>query len=434
MNTNRLFEALVNLDPSEIDQVFGHEADLLPSAAEVELSSVRRVAILAESFFPKVDGVAKTAYLTLRYLQKTGREVMVFAPDIAPSRVGPSQVVPLPSLGLPFAPETRVALPTFSIARYLEDFKPDLIHLFSPAVMSVGGMWEARRRYIPVVANYQTDLPGYMQYYGFNFLESPLQNWLRYIHNGCHLTLVPSGYTLNRLQHHDFKRLRIWGRGVDLGRFHPKHRSETFRRERLLQGRDPDSLIALYVGRLASEKRIDLLLDIARMPGISLTIVGDGAVRGELEKQFEGTGTVFTGYMYGDDLATAYASADLFVFPGPTETFGQVVQEAMASGLPGIIINKGGITDLITPGFNGYHCTASAQEFADAARTLRDDPELRLQMSKNSRAAAERRPWTAIMAQLERYYAEAVDLNKRSKPVSRPPRPPRWDSRLQMHS
>ncbi len=434
MNTNRLFQALTQLDPSEIDQVFGNEAELLPGAGEVALSSVRRVAILTESFFPKVDGVAKSAYLTLRYLQKTGREVMVFAPDIAPSHVGPSQVVPLPSLGLPFAPETRVALPTFSIARYLEKFKPDLIHLFSPAVMSVTGMWEARRRYIPVIANYQTDLPGYMQYYGFDFLESPLQNWLRYIHNGCHLTLVPSSYTLKQLQQHDFKRLRIWGRGVDLDRFNPRHWSESFRRERLLQGRDPDALLALYVGRLASEKRIDLLLDVARLPGVALTIVGDGAVRGELEKLFAGTGTVFTGYMYGDDLAKAYASSDVFVFPGPTETFGQVVQEAMASGLPGVIINRGGITDLITPGVNGYHCTADAGEFARAIQTLRDDPQLRRRMAQNSRQAAERRPWAAIMAQLERYYAEAIALNNRSKPVIRPPRPPRWDSRLQMHS
>ncbi len=433
MSTNRLFQALTNLDPSEIDQVFGHEADLLPSPDEVELSPVKRVAILAESFFPKVDGVAKSAYLTLRYLQKTGREVMVFAPDIAPSRVGNSRVVPLPSLGLPFAPETRIALPTLSIARYMDEFQPDLIHLFSPAVMSVSGMWQGRRRLIPVVANYQTDLPGYTHHYGFDFLDAPLQNWLRYIHNGCHLTLVPSNYTMNQLQKHDFKRLRIWGRGVDLDRFNPRHRSLEFR-ERLLQGRDPDSLIVLYVGRVATEKRIELLLEVAKLPGVALTIIGDGAVRPELEKVFAGTDTVFTGYMYGDDLAKAYANGDIFVFPGPNETFGQVVQEALASGLPAVIIDKGGITDLVIPGVNGYHCTDDPFDFADAVKQIRDNPDLHARMSRNARSTAERRPWAAIMAQLESYYAEAVELNKRTQQITPPPRPPRWNFQLPMQS
>lgn len=424
MGATRLVEALNSLDPSEIDRVFGNEADLLPSADEVELAPVKRVAIMTEAFFPKVDGVAKSAYLTLRYLQKTGREVIVFAPDIAPARVGPSRVIPMPSVGLPFAPETRVALPTPSVARHLEAFQPDLIHLFSPVMMAASGMIIGRRRYIPVVANYQTDLPAYTEHYGFNFLSSPVQNWLRYVHNSSHLTLVPSNYTLHQLRRQEYKRLRIWGRGVDLGRFNPKHRSEEFRK-RLLDGRDPDSLLVLYVGRLATEKRIDLLLDVAKLPGVALTLVGDGAMRDELERMFAGTNTVFTGYMYGEDLAKAYASADVFVFPGPSETFGQVVQEAMAAGLPAVIVNRGGIVDLVTDGVNGFVCPENPHAFAEAVQRLRDDPALRRRMAQNARRQAERRPWTAIMAQLEQYYKEAIELNRRWTEVSPPPRFPR---------
>jgi glycosyltransferase involved in cell wall biosynthesis len=285
-----------------------------------------------------------------------------------------------------------------------------LIHLFSPVAMSVSGMWEGRRRNIPVVANYQTDLPAYTQHYGLGFLTSAMADWLRYIHNGCHLTLAPSSFTMRQLEQQDYKRLRLWGRGVDLERFTPRRRSAAMR-ERLLQGHDPDSLVCLYVGRLASEKRIDLLIEIARLPGVVLAVVGDGAERENLEKLFAGTNTVFTGYMYGNDLADAYASADVFVFPGPSETFGQVVQEALASGLPAVIINQGGITDLVQNGINGYVCPADVSAFAQAIKKLLDSPDLRRHMAAQSRQFAERRPWPVIMSQLETYYQEAADLN-----------------------
>jgi len=380
------------------------------------------VAIFAEAFLPKVDGVSKTAFLTLRYLQETGREVIVFAPDIAPSSVGGTPVIPLPSLGFNMAPETRIALPHPLVVQHLTDFKPDLIHMFSPAVLSMSGMLVGRQINVPIVANYQTDLPAYAEHYGMPFLSGFDNNWLRTIHNGSHLTLVPSNYTLRELRGKGYHRLRRWGRGVNGERFNPK-RGNAFMRARLLNGRDPDSLLCIYVGRLANEKRIDLLLDVARTPGVALTIIGDGALRPELEALFAGTGTNFTGYMFGDDLAAAYASADAFFFTGVSETFGQVVQEALASGLPAVIINQGGITDLVEDGVNGFVCSDDPAEFAAAARSLRDDLALRTRMSEQARAIADRNPWMAIMAQLEGYYQEAYDLNERLNRVY----PPRWN-------
>lgn len=359
-----------------------------------------------------MDGVSKTAYLTLRYLQETGREVLVFAPDIAPSSVAGSQVIALPSLGIPAAPETRLALPHPTVVHHLNEFQPDLIHLFSPALLSASGMLAGRQNRIPVIANYQTDLPGYTYHYGFPFLSTVLRDWLRYIHNGCHLTLVPSNWTLRELNQMGYHRLRKWGRGVNGERFHPRRRSRMWR-ERLLNGRDPDSLLCIYVGRLANEKRVDLLLETARTPGVALTIIGDGALREELELMFAGTNTCFTGYLYGDDLAAAYAGADVFMFTGANETFGQVVQEAMASGLPAVIIDQGGITDQVTDGVNGFRCPPDPLAFAQAARTLRDQPEQRLRMAHNARRFAEQHPWEAIMAQLEGYYTEAIRLNER---------------------
>ena len=424
MANNHLLEALAHRDPLEVEQVFRAESPLRPPDPSVKIAPVKRVAIFAEAFLPKVDGVSKTAYLTLRYLQQTGREVIVFAPDISPPTVSGAKVVALPSIGISAAPESRLALPHPVVVNELSEFQPDLIHLFSPALLSVSGMLVGRQSRIPVVANYQTDLPSYTHHYGIPFLSNVVRDWLRYVHNGSHLTLVPSNWTLRDLRHMGYHRLRKWGRGVDCERYNPNRRSSAWR-ERLLAGRDPNSLLCIYVGRLANEKRIDLLLQTARTPGIALTIIGDGALREELESKFAGTGTHFTGYLYGDDLAEAYASADAFMFTGASETFGQVVQEAMASGLPAIIINQGGIVDLVEDGVNGFVCTPDPHAFAAAARRLRDQPELRQKLAANARRFAEQHPWEVIMAQLETHYTEALRLNKRLD--GRFPQDSRWN-------
>ncbi len=413
MSTDRLLRAFHEFDPHKAEQIFNDEFAFDTPCALDSLAPVSRVALFAESFLPKVDGVSKTAYLTLRYLEQTGREVLVFAPDIAPTRIGKTQIVPMPSLGFPFAPESRAALPNPMINQYLKAFQPDLIHLFSPALLSVSGMLAGRRRKIPVIANYQTDLPAYAQHYGFPLLAQLVREWLRFVHNGCHLTLAPSNYSIQQLKHWGFKRLRRWSRGVNTTRFNPAHRSSEWR-ARLLNGRDPKALLCIYAGRLAKEKRVDLLLGVAQTPGVALTIIGDGAQRETLEQLFAGTGTQFMGYLYGENLAHAYASANVFIFPGPCETFGQVVQEAMASGLPAVVVNQGGVVDLVQQGETGLICPPDPQAFAQAAQTLRDNPGLWRQMAINARQYAEAHPWSAVMSRLEDYYHEAWMMNYRT--------------------
>lgn len=412
MATNRLLELLTEFDPQHIERVFGREFILNPPDPAVQLAPVKRVALFAEAFLPKVDGVSKTAFLALNYLKQTGREVLVFAPDIAPTSIGSTRIIPLPSLSVPQAPETRMALPNPVIAHQLEKFQPDLIHLFSPAMMSVSAMATGRRLNIPIVANYQTDLPGYAKHYGLNFMENITRSWLRYIHNGCHINLVPSHYTARELRASGFKRLRRWGRGVNTERFSPANRTPSMR-ARLLNGRDPDSLLCIYIGRLAAEKRVDLLLDVARLSGVALTIIGDGAERDELEATFAGTDAHFTGYMFGDELAQAFASADVFMFTGPNETFGQVVQEAMASGLPTVVTDQGGVPDLVLHGETGLICRDNPTAFARAAQLLRDDAPRRIAMAQAARRIAEDRPWEKILSELEAHYNEAISLNNR---------------------
>ncbi len=414
MRDQRLLENLQAQHDKDIDEFFG-KPTLIDNLHSLQpFTPVNKVAIITESFLPKVDGVAKTTYHTIRYLQETGRKLLIFAPDIAVDHVGESTVIPLRSFSLPQAPETRVALPNPVVARNIYDFQPDLIHLFSPAAMAVNGMAMGRHLKVPVIANYQTDLPGYTEHYGFPRLSGPVSRWLRYIHNGCHLTLAPTHTTIRQLRAIGYRRLRHWGRGVNTERFHPRHSHQKMR-ERLLNGRDPDSLLCLFVGRLANEKRIDLLLEVARLEGVALTIIGDGALRDELEDLFADTNTFFTGYLIGEELAQAFASADVFTFTGENETFGQVIQEAMASGLPPVVVNSGGAPDVIEDGESGMVIEPTAEAFAETIRQLRDDQQLRLRMGSKAREIAEQRPWSALMAQLEKYYQEAYTMNQRFK-------------------
>ncbi|MFN8419485.1 MAG: glycosyltransferase family 1 protein [Anaerolineae bacterium] len=390
-----------------LTEVFG--ADYRFHFDPAHLAPIKRVALFAETFFPRYDGVAQHSYRTLRYLQQTGREVLIFAPDNAPTRIENSRVIPLSSVGVPRYSGLRAGLPSPEIARQLAHFKPDLIQLFSPAIMSLRAISFGHKRRIPTLANYETNLSQYMPYYGLPWLKGAARGWQRMIHNRCDLTLVPTLAVQEQLQQARFQRLACWACGVNEQRFNPNHRTDEWR-NRLLNGRPAESLLCIYVGRLAAEKNIMALLDIARMQGVALTIIGDGPQQAALEKMFSGTGTQFMGRLLGDDLAHAYASADVFTFPSHTETFGLVTLEAMASGLPVVVSDQGGARNFVVDGVAGYLCH-SQQAFNAAVEQLRDNAHLRAQMGQQARRAAEGHCFSAIMAQLEDHYRQV--LNKR---------------------
>ncbi|HVO44671.1 MAG TPA: glycosyltransferase family 1 protein [Aggregatilineales bacterium] len=404
MREHRLVKSLRQFNLSDVSRIFGEDYRFTFDADA--LAPIHKVAIFAESFFPRFDGVAQTAYITLRYLQETGREVLVFAGDTAPTHIGASRVVPLPSVGVRPVPDFRVGLPVNAVARNLRTFQPDIIHMFAPFLFSLRGIYFGRKGHIPLIGNYQTDLPRYLRYYRAGYLQRPVRRYFRYVHNHCDLTLVPSRFTLKQLDRLRYRRLNYWQHGVNDQRFNPAHRTAEWR-ARLLNGRDPSSLLCIFVGRLASEKNIEALVGVAHLPGVALTIIGDGPKAEHLRRRFAGTGTYFTGALFGHDLARAYASADVFVFPSLTETFGLVVLEAMASGLPAVVRSYGGVTDLITEGETGWICENNVALMAGVAR-LRDHPDLRLAMAQRVRQEAEERTWNGVMAELERYYLAAL--------------------------
>lgn len=415
--TRALGKALKRFDMKKVDSLFGAEHLFNNLPPDNRRSDVQRVALVAETFVPKIDGLSQTAYLTVRYLQETGREVLIFAPDTAPEQVGPSRVVRLPSVALPMYPEVRLALPLHRIKTGLATFQPDVLHLFNPVWMSIRAAHYARANSIPILANYQTDVPTYLRYYRMGYLRSAYHHLSRNFFNGCNMTLVPSMTMLEELREERYEHLHLWAHGVDTERFHPAHQRQGWR-EKLLNGRDPDSLLCIFVGRLAKEKSIEHLLDIARAPGIALTIIGDGTHRKRLEQTFAGTNTYFTGYLTGTELSHAFASADAFTFTSTTETFGLVVKEAAASGLPVVVRHGNGVSELVEHGEDGY-ITHTQDEFNQAVFTLRDDPSLRQRMAQRARENAEKHTWLEAMKTLEEYYQAAIG----KEPLKAAPQP-----------
>ncbi|MGV9428049.1 glycosyltransferase family 4 protein [Streptomyces sp. NPDC003656] len=364
-----------------------------------------RVVIVTESFPPDVNGVAHCAHQTARHLAARGHAPLVVTPAPAPGTpYGPEPypVVRVPSLPLPGYPQVRIALPSRRLAAALTAHRADLVHLASPFVLGARGMAAAARLGIPAVAVYQTDLAGYARTY-LGAGETPAWRRIRSVHSAADLTLAPSTAALTDLAAHGVPRLRLWPRGVDTARFRPDRRDETLRRELAPNG----ELIVGYVGRLAPEKRVDLLAGVCGLDGVRVVVVGDGPSRAHLTGALPGA--VFPGRREGGELARIFASLDVFAHTGPFETFCQTVQEAMASGVPVIAPAVGGPLDLVDHGRTGLLVPPDdASTLRDAVRALAADPALRAAYGAAGRAAVEQRTWTAVGDRLLAHYADVL--------------------------
>jgi glycosyltransferase involved in cell wall biosynthesis len=329
-----------------------------------------RIAMFTETFLPGTDGIVTRLCATLRHLQEQGHEVLLFAPEGAPQQYASARVVGIPAFTFFLYPEKKFAFPRRRILRELKAFDPDLVHVVNPAFLGLGGIYYAKRLRIPLVASYHTNVPKYARHYGFKWLEPALWWYFRTLHNRAEVNLCTSKAMWKELEEHGFRRLGLWERGVDVEMFASAPRTEAMRR-RLCNGNDRGRKILLYVGRLAVEKGIHKLRNvIERYPDVQLAIVGDGPYRPQLEKIFEGTATVFTGYMHGRELAEAYRSADGFVFPSTTETLGLVLFEAMAAGLPVMAADSPPTREVLGDGAAGIIFNPDDEE--DMSRALEE--------------------------------------------------------------
>ncbi len=369
-----------------------------------------RIALFTETFLPNIDGIVTRLCQTIDHLQRFGDRVLIISPDYGIQNYKGSQVYGVSGFPLPMYPELKLAPPNPSIRSVLEKFQPDLIHVVNPAILGLGGLYYAKTMKIPLVASYHTHLPQYLQHYGLGILEPLLWELLKGAHNQADLNLCTSTAMVKELRSHGIERVDLWQRGVDTELFQPELASPEMR-DRLSQGH-PESPLLLYVGRLGAEKEIDRIKPIlAAIPDARLALVGDGPNRQQLQEHFAGTPTNFVGYLRGKELASAFASADAFIFPSRTETLGLVLLEAMAAGCPVVAAARGGILDIVTDGVNGYLFDPEAEDGAILAtqRLLANQKE-RETLRQNARQEAERWGWSAATAQLRRYYQSVMDV------------------------
>lgn len=353
---------------------------------------------------------------TAECLRASGDEVMIFAPEGGPAEIFGAPVIGMPSMRFPFYPELRLAAPRASMRRELEAFRPDVFHLFEPSMLGVGGIYYAKSLDVPVVISSHTDLPAYVHYYKLGFLEGAVWSLMRVRHRCAEVNLCTSTVTMADLDRHGVERLALWERAVDARQFHPSKRCEAMRRR--LSGGETEGPLLLYVGRLSAEKDIaSLRAAMEAIPEARLAIVGDGPARQELERQFAGTATYFAGYLLGEELAAAYASADLFVMPSKTETLGLVLLEAMASGCPVVACRAGGVPDAVEDGLTGFLFEPADKDgVVKTVQRALACPAERAAIQRRARADVEQRSWTEATEHLRWHYQLAIE-ERRLRPV-----------------
>lgn len=370
-------------------------------------SPTLRVAIVAESFLPNTNGVTNSVLRTIEHLHAHGHAVIVIAPGPGDERFDGTPVVRVPSFDVPrYGGDLRIGLPARRIAQALEVFRPDVVHLAAPTVLGAAAARQARRRGIPIVAVFQTDIAGFAARHGLGRVRGGIWSYLTWVHAHADITLAPSSQVAWTLRARGVPNVRIWARGVDLIRFHPDHRNPDL--HRFLS---PDNEVVVgYIGRLAREKQVERLAPLADLDGVRLVVVGDGPERKRLEGRLGNAR--FLGFRSGADLSAIHATLDVFVHTGLDETFCQALQESMASGCAVVGPSAGGPLDLIRHCETGYFWSPGAPEsLVGAVDDLVRSEERRRQLGMAARADVERRPWDTIMTELIGHYRDAASLS-----------------------
>ena len=375
-----------------------------------------RVALFSGAYNYISDGISLTLNRLVEDLERDGVDVMVFAPTAkTPAFEHSGTLVSVPSVPIPLRPEYRFALGIGSLARRrFAEFKPNLIHVAVPDFLGYQSLWLARRYRIPVVASYHTRYETYFSYYGMGLFRALAAGYIRHFYRKCDRVCAPSQSMADELEAADIgHHVRIWGRGVDTVRFNPNKRSLDWRRS---LGIGDEEVVVVFVSRLVREKDLGTFVNVVR--GLQrngtrfrAVIVGDGPDRGYLEENL--SHAIFTGFLVGEDLARAYASADIFLFPSVTETFGNVTLEAMASGLPVVCAKATGSSSLVDPEITGYLAQPqNVDQFVGFVESLISCPDLRRKMGAAGRARSRTYTRANAYSQMRSIYDDVLNIER----------------------
>jgi glycosyltransferase involved in cell wall biosynthesis len=372
-----------------------------------------RVCLVTETYFPQVNGVSRTLGQLVRTLRARGDHVRLIHPDYGQPADDPSTRL-VRSFSLPFYKELHLPLPPFrSTLRAIDEFEPDIVHIATEATLGLAVLRHVTRRGFATVSSFHTNFDQYSAHYRVGFARGIIWRYRRWFHNRTLETYVPSRATIADLEARGFERLVLWPRGVDGTLFRPERPGRD--RVRSALGIGPDQVVVAYVSRVAAEKNVEYLAEAlelveAARPEVRLLFVGDGPARPDLERRL-GANARFVGYRSGDDLADHYAAADLFAFSSLTETFGNVVLEAMASGLPVVALRAGGVGEIVRPGETGTLLDPAdpPRAFADAILAFVDDRDLLRATAQAARSYALSQIWDEIMGALRVRYQAIIE-------------------------
>ncbi len=377
-----------------------------------------RVTLVTETYFPQVNGVSRTLGELVRVLSDHGDQVQIIHPDYG--AIPDPRALAVPAFRVPFYRELHLPLPPFTRVRQaIDQFRPDIVHIATEATLGLAVLRHAIRRQYPVVSSFHTNFDQYSRHYHLGWARSIITGYLRWFHGRTRETYVPSRATIRELEGLGFERLALWRRGVDATLFRPDRPRRGAIREAL--GFREDDVVIGHVGRLAAEKNVAHLGDAlaivaASRPRARVLIVGDGPARADLEERTRGFAH-FAGYRQGEDLADHYAASDVFAMTSLTETFGNVVLEAMASGLPVAAIGSGGVGETVQPGRTGLLVDSRSPPGAITTVLIRlvDDAGLRADLAQAARHYALEQGWDAIMEGLRERYQAIVEERRASE-------------------
>ncbi len=366
-----------------------------------------KVVFVTETYFPEVNGVAMTLKKIIDGLVERGHEVEVFRPRQSKEDTGrrnnPREIA-MGGFPIPRYSELKFGWPAKRVfLKYFLNEHPDLVHVVTEGPLGFSAISAARKIGIPCVTDFHTNFHAYSKHYKFGLLHRLVLKYLRWFHNRALATFVPSKDIARQLKESGFHNVRVLGRGVDLSRFSPGKRNMALRSE---WGVWEDEMVVIYVSRVAAEKNFELAIRAYRemediLPGVKFVVVGDGPMRQELAEA--NPDIIFSGMRHDEDLASHFSSADLFIFPSLTETFGNVVTEAMASGLPVLAFDYAASGEYIESGVNGYKAEFGDEEdFYRKAILLAKNPENWTAMGMAAREAVESLGWDHIIDQIER--------------------------------